>query len=119
MHLAVSSGSESSSPDRETAEVIEFPIRPVTGSDVRESLGGVLRDERVDQERTLADVAEDAAVSLAYLSEVERGRKDVSADVLTAIGGALGLEVPMILERTARRLRVQGGVVVSMQLLAA
>ncbi|MCB1027746.1 MAG: helix-turn-helix transcriptional regulator [Microthrixaceae bacterium] len=86
---------------------------------MRETLGDVLRAERVDQERTLVDVAGDAAVSLAYLSEVERGRKDVSADVLTAIGGALGLEVPVILERTARRLRVQGGVRASVQLLAA
>ena len=115
MHLVTPSESASSSSEPDTAEV----VRPVTGADVRETLGDVLRAERVDQERTLVDVAGDAAVSLAYLSEVERGRKDVSADVLTAIGGALGLEVPVILERTARRLRVQGGVRASVQLLAA
>jgi hypothetical protein len=75
-------------------------------SRLRDVLGDVLRDERRRQGRTLADVAETAAVSLPYLSEVERGRKDVSSDVLAAIGGALELPLVEILERSARRLRV-------------
>lgn len=86
---------------------------------LRDVLGDVLRDERLEQGRTLADVAEAAAVSLPYLSEVERGRKDVSSEVLTAITRALDVELPVVLERAAERLRVgvQGGL--RAQLLAA
>ncbi len=84
-----------------SSNVVPFP-KP----DLRTALGEVLREERHRQDRTLAEVAEEAAVSLPYLSEVERGRKDVSADVLTSIADALELDVPTVLERTARRLRV-------------
>lgn len=91
--------------------VLPFPSRrsqrPAEPT-LREALGDVLRDERHAQERTLADVAAAAAVSVAYLSEVERGRKDVSSDVLTSISGALDLPVPVLLERTARRMAVHG-----------
>ena len=104
------------------AEVIPFPQTPdAPQTDLRTALGEVLREERQEQDRTLADVAESAAVSLPYLSEVERGRKDVSADLLGAIAAALELDVPTVLERTARRLRTRAGVQrsVRMQLLAA
>jgi hypothetical protein len=73
---------------------------------VREAVGDVLRDERLRQQRTLTDVAKSASVSLPYLSEVERGRKEASSDVLSAIGGALALPMPDLLERAAQRLRV-------------
>ena len=72
---------------------------------LREIVGEVLRDERLTQGRTLADVARQAAVSLPYLSEVERGRKDVSSEVLAAIGRALDLPMAVLLDRSARRLR--------------
>lgn len=73
-------------------------------------VGEVLRAERLRQERTLADVAAEAAVSVPYLSEVERGRKEVSSDVLYAIHRALGLELDDLLDRAVRRLapRAQG-----------
>lgn len=73
---------------------------------LRDVIGDVLRDERIEQQRSLADVATAAAVSLPYLSEVERGRKEVSSDVLAAITGALGIELVEVLERSADRLRV-------------
>ena len=72
---------------------------------LRDVIGDVLRTERQRQARTLADVAEQAAVSLPYLSEVERGRKEVSSDLLDAIGTALDLPLVEILERSAERLR--------------
>ena len=72
---------------------------------LRDVIGDVLRDERQRQERTLADVAREAAVSLPYLSEVERGVKEVSSDLLDAIGTALELPLVEILERSADRLR--------------
>jgi transcriptional regulator with XRE-family HTH domain len=81
--------------------------RPARELKLREVVGGVLREERTLQGRTLADVARSASVSLPYLSEVERGRKDVSSDVLAAIGVALELPVAEILERSAQRLRAR------------
>jgi transcriptional regulator with XRE-family HTH domain len=74
---------------------------------LRDVIGEVLREERTDQGRTLADVADAAHVSLPYLSEVERGRKEVSSDVLAAICDALELPLVDVLERGADRLRAR------------
>nr|WP_229890972.1 helix-turn-helix transcriptional regulator [Streptomyces mashuensis] len=57
----------------------------------RDLVGDVLRRERLAQERTLKDVAEAARISMPYLSEVERGRKEASSEVLAAAARALGL----------------------------
>ncbi|MGW3465052.1 helix-turn-helix domain-containing protein [Streptomyces olivaceoviridis] len=57
----------------------------------RDLVGEVLRRERQAQERTLKDVADAARISLPYLSEVERGRKEASSEVLAAAAHALGL----------------------------
>lgn len=57
----------------------------------RDLVGDVLRRERLAQERTLKDVAEEARISMPYLSEVERGRKEASSEVLAAAARALGL----------------------------
>ncbi len=51
----------------------------------REAVGRELREERHRQERTLADVAEESGVSTQYLSEVERGRKEPSSEILGAV----------------------------------
>ncbi|WUW93067.1 helix-turn-helix transcriptional regulator [Streptomyces sp. NBC_01451] len=50
-----------------------------------------MRRERLAQERTLKDVADAARISMPYLSELERGRKEASSEVLAAAAGALGL----------------------------
>jgi ribosome-binding protein aMBF1 (putative translation factor) len=86
------------------AEVIAFPSRH-RDVGLRVVIGEVLREERHRQGRTLADVAGDAAVSIQYLSEVERGRKEVSSDLLAAMHGALGLELAEVLERATGRLQ--------------
>ena len=93
------------SPDRE-AEILAFPdVRNHDdGLRLRDVVGDVLRTERLRQERTLADVAAEAAVSVPYLSEVERGSKEVSSDVLYAIHRALGLELDDLLDRAVHRL---------------
>ncbi|MFF4040027.1 helix-turn-helix domain-containing protein [Streptomyces sp. NPDC001816] len=57
----------------------------------RDLVGEVLRRERLAQERTLRDVADEAQISLPYLSEIERGRKEASSEVLAAAARALGL----------------------------
>jgi DNA-binding Xre family transcriptional regulator len=79
--------------------------RPGRRPGVREVMGDELRRERHRQARTLTDVAGAAAVSVPYLSEVERGRKEASSDVLEAICVALELPLPDLLERSAERLR--------------
>jgi transcriptional regulator with XRE-family HTH domain len=60
---------------------------------LREALGETLRRARVAQNRTLRDVSTLARVSLGYLSEVERGRKEASSELLAAICEAL--DVPL------------------------
>ena len=57
----------------------------------RHIVGDVLRRERLAQERRLKDVAEAARISMPYLSEIERGRKEASSEVLAAAAHALGL----------------------------
>ena len=70
----------------------------------REAVGGELRAERQRQERTLADVADDAGVSTQYLSEIERGRKEPSSEILGAVSGALGLRLVDLTARLTRTL---------------
>jgi transcriptional regulator with XRE-family HTH domain len=60
---------------------------------LRSLLGGVLRQQRLRQGRTLRDVSAAAQVSLGYISEVERGQKEASSELLAAICSAL--EVPL------------------------
>ena len=86
---------------------------------LREVIGDVLRDERHAQERTLADVAAGAFVSLPYLSEVERGRKEPSSEVLASICAALEIPLADVLERSADRLRARAQRRGGIQLLAA
>ncbi|WP_405161399.1 helix-turn-helix domain-containing protein [Nocardia sp. NBC_01499] len=71
---------------------------------LRSVYGEVLRDERQDQDRTLADVATEVGMSKQYLSEIERGRKEASSEMLHSICGALGLSIEVLLFRGARRL---------------
>ncbi|MFF4899637.1 helix-turn-helix domain-containing protein [Streptomyces sp. NPDC001068] len=65
----------------------------------RDLVGDVLRRERLDQERTLKDVAEAARISMPYLSEIERGRKEASSEVLAAAAHAVGLDLGSLLSR--------------------
>ncbi|MCV7278548.1 helix-turn-helix transcriptional regulator [Mycolicibacterium flavescens] len=64
---------------------------------LREVIGDVLRRARVDQGRTLREVSDTARVSLGYLSEVERGRKEASSELLSAICGALDIPLSRVL----------------------
>ncbi|WP_279235507.1 helix-turn-helix transcriptional regulator [Nocardioides sp. SR21] len=71
----------------------------------REAVGHELREERSSAGRTLADVAQDAGVSTQYLSEIERGRKEPSSEVLQAVAGALDLRLVDLTIRVSKRLR--------------
>ena len=78
------------------------PLRPRPL--LRTTLGEVLRRTRQEQHRTLADVARAAKVSMPYLSEVERGRKEASSEVLAAICDALHVELADVLLEVGRDL---------------
>lgn len=78
-----------------TSGTLEHTREPL----LRDLVGGILRRARREQRRTLADVATDARVSTAYLSEVERGRKEASSEVLAAVCEALGMRLVDLVER--------------------
>jgi transcriptional regulator with XRE-family HTH domain len=64
---------------------------------LRTYIGQTLRQARISQSRTLRDVAKEARVSLGYLSEVERGRKEASSELLNSICIALNLSLSAVL----------------------
>ena len=68
---------------------------------LREAIGERLRRTRTFQHRTLREVSREARVSLGYLSEVERGRKEPSSELLASICGALELPLDELLLRVA------------------
>lgn len=74
----------------------------------RHELGAHLRRLRHERSERLTDTAERAGISPQYLSEIERGLKDPSSEMLAAIAGALGTEVGEI--AVAVGLRLQAGV---------
>jgi transcriptional regulator with XRE-family HTH domain len=71
---------------------------------LRTTIGEVLRRTRLEQRRTLADVARAAKVSMPYLSELERGRKEASSEILAAICDALHIDLPDLLAEAGRGL---------------
>lgn len=74
---------------------------------LREVIGDVLRRARTAQGRTLREVSDSARVSLGYLSEVERGRKEASSELLNAICGALDVPLSTVLASAGDRVAQQ------------
>ena len=72
---------------------------------LRTQLGNTLRGHRQRQRRTLRDVSGVARVSLGYLSEVERGQKEASSELLASICDALDLELADLLAEVSMGLR--------------
>lgn len=77
---------------------------------LRVELGDVLRMVRKEQGATLRDVSARAQVSLGYLSEVERGQKEASSELLEAICAALGVPLWVVLREVSDRMAMQSGV---------
>lgn len=75
-----------------------IPERPVL---MREMLGGALREVRIAENLTLREVSSKARVSLGYLSEIERGQKEASSELLNAICGALDIPLSGLLRRVS------------------
>jgi transcriptional regulator with XRE-family HTH domain len=79
---------------------------------LRTQLGNTLRGHRLSQSRTLRDVSGAARVSLGYLSEVERGQKEASSELLASICDALDVELADLLAEVSLELRgATGGAV--------
>ncbi|XPP26314.1 MAG: helix-turn-helix domain-containing protein [Leucobacter sp.] len=76
---------------------------------VRQEIGDVLRDFRLQKGRTLRQVAGDASVALGYLSEVERGQKEASSEILAAVADALDTPLSVIMSEVSDRLAVIEG----------
>ena len=68
---------------------------------VRRLLGDVLRELRLEQGRTLRDVSADARVSLGYISEIERGQKEASSELLSALCEALDVPLSGVLREVS------------------
>lgn len=77
---------------------------------VRQEIGDVLRDFRVQKGRTLRQVASKASVALGYLSEVERGQKEASSEILASVADALGTPISVIMREVGDRLAVIEGI---------
>ena len=75
---------------------------------LRTQLGNTLRGHRLRQRRTLRDVSGAARVSLGYLSEVERGQKEASSELLASICDALDVELADLLAEISLELRGVG-----------
>ena len=76
---------------------------------VRQEIGDVLRDFRLQKGRTLRQVASKASVALGYLSEVERGQKEASSEILASVADALETPISVIMREVGDRLAVIEG----------
>ena len=72
---------------------------------LREVVGDTLRAVRLRQRRTLREVSSSARVSLGYLSEIERGQKEPSSELLGSICGALDIELSELFAEVTTTLR--------------
>jgi transcriptional regulator with XRE-family HTH domain len=80
---------------------------------VRQEIGDVLRDFRLQKAMTLRQVASRASVALGYLSEVERGQKEASSEILASVADALDTPISVIMREVGDRLAVIEGVSLS------
>ncbi len=79
---------------------------------LRREIGDVLRDARQRQGRTLREVSSAARVSLGYLSEVERGQKEASSELLASICDALAVPMSLVLREVSDRIAVSEGLLI-------
>lgn len=77
---------------------------------VRQEIGDVLRDVRQQKGQTLRQVASKASVALGYLSEVERGQKEASSEILASVAEALDVPISSIMREVGDRIAVLEGV---------
>lgn len=79
---------------------------------LRREIGEVLRSVRQHQGRTLREVSSAAQVSLGYLSEVERGQKEASSELLASICQALNVPMSSVLREVSDRVALIEGITI-------
>ena len=79
---------------------------------VRREIGDVLRELRLQKRHTLRQVAGRASVALGYLSEIERGQKEASSEILLAIAEALDVPISQIMREVSDRLAILEGLTI-------
>jgi transcriptional regulator with XRE-family HTH domain len=94
----------------EYANVVPLRREPPPEPLWREVLGQRLRTLRLDQQETLAETAGRAGISPQYLSEIERGRKEPSSEMIAALAGALGTTLTVLTEQVSGDLRRLPGI---------
>lgn len=77
---------------------------------IRQEIGDVLRTHRLQQGQTLRQVAARASVALGYLSEVERGQKEVSSEILASVADALNLPLSVVMREVSDRVASVEGI---------
>jgi len=73
----------------------------------RRMLGDVLRDQRTQRGMTLREVSAEARVSLGYISEIERGQKEASSELLASLCAALGVPLSSVLREVSDLVAVE------------
>jgi transcriptional regulator with XRE-family HTH domain len=77
---------------------------------LRQEIGDVLRSHRQRQGQTLRQVAGKASVALGYLSEVERGQKEVSSEILASVAEALAVPLSLVMREVSDRVAALEGI---------
>jgi transcriptional regulator with XRE-family HTH domain len=77
---------------------------------LRQEIGDVLRSYRLRRGQTLRQVAARASVALGYLSEVERGQKEVSSEILASVADALEVPLAVLLREVSDRVAAVEGI---------
>ena len=90
---------------RTNSDVTTSPLRSDGTIAIRKIQGAVLRVLRVKKGRTLREISQTAGISLGYLSEVERGQKEASSELLASIARALGVRLSDMLVFVAGHVR--------------
>jgi transcriptional regulator with XRE-family HTH domain len=85
---------------------------------LRSHIGRALRSARIAQGQTLRQLSREASVSLGYLSEIERGQKEASSELLSAICQALTLSIPNLLLEVSRSMQSQNSLTAARPALA-
>jgi transcriptional regulator with XRE-family HTH domain len=80
------------------ASVVRYPASIVRSPNVKD-LGAFIRDQRERSAMSVRKLADQAGISNPYLSQIERGLRRPSADILAALAGALGLRTEYLFER--------------------
>ena len=73
---------------------------------LRDAIGSTIRRLRLERAKTLRELARESTVSLPYLSEIERGRKEASSEILATLARSLDVPLESIMHEASDRLQV-------------